>query len=103
MAGETSSGYGRPRRTRAMSEPPRPNDPDERAFTDLLRHGMRELREQRGPCPNSEDLVAFHESRLPVEEAARVRDHVEACGLCDVQLGRLEAADRPRRRSVWAL
>jgi hypothetical protein len=76
------------------------HEPDERGFSNLLRHGIRDLREQRGLCPSSEDLVAFHESRLPSEEAARVRDHVEACGLCDVQLGKLEAANRPRRRSV---
>lgn len=84
-----------------MSEPPLPGDPNEREFSKLLRPGIRELRERRGPCPSSEELVAFHEKRLPVEEAAWVRDHVEACGLCDVQLGRLEVADRPRRRSFW--
>ena len=27
-----------------MSKPPRPNDPDERAFTDLLRDGANEIR-----------------------------------------------------------
>jgi len=86
-----------------MSEPSLPNDPDERAFADLLRQGMKELREQRGACPSSEELVAFHESRLPVEDAARVRNHVEACGLCDAQLGRLEAADPPLWRSGCAL
>ena len=86
-----------------MIEVPPGNNPDERAFKDLLRQGIREIREQRGHCPSSEDLVAFHESRLPVEDAARVRNHVEACGLCDAQLGRLEAADRPLWRSVWAL
>src|SRR5437667_270173 len=79
------------------------SDQDERAFSSLLRPGIRELQERRGPCPSSEDLVAFRDSRLPVEEAARVRDHVEACGLCDAQLGRLEAADRPLWRSGWAL
>jgi hypothetical protein len=103
MAGETSSGYGTARGKRAMIEMPLGNDPDERAFSNLLRPGIRELHERRGPCPSSEDLVAFRESRLPLEEAARVRDHVESCGLCDAQLGRLEAADRPPWRSVWAL
>src|SRR5436853_249773 len=101
MAGETSSSYGRTRRKRAMHERPLPNHPDERAFKDLLRHGIRELRGQRRPCPSSEELVAFHENRLAVEETERVRDHVEACGLCDVQLGRLETAGRPRGRSTW--
>ena len=86
-----------------MIEVPPGNDPDERAFKDLLRHGIREIREQRGHCPSSKDLVAFHESRLPVEDAARVRNHVEACGLCDAQLGRLEAVDRPLWRLVWEL
>jgi len=84
-----------------MSEPPIPSDPDERAFKDLLRKGLGELRSRRGPCPSSADLVAFHEGRLPVDEAVRVRDHVESCGLCDAQLGKLEAADQPGWRSVW--
>ena len=86
-----------------MIEMPLSNDPDERAFSNLLRPGIRELQERRGPCPSAEDLVAYRDSRLPVEEAARVRDHVEACGLCDAQLGRLEAADPPLWRSGWAL
>ncbi len=77
-----------------------PSDPNERSFSDLVRRGVRDLREQRGPCPSSEELVAFYEGRLPADAAARVRDHVEACGLCDVQLGRLERAAEPPRRAL---
>jgi len=83
-----------------------PTNPDERSFADLLRRGAKELREQRGPCPGCEDLVAYHESRLGVEHASRVRDHVDACGLCDVQLVRLAAGGPPLmgtfRGAIWA-
>src|SRR5580704_1644254 len=100
MAGGISWRRGMPWRTRAMSEPT-PSDPNERSFSELMGPGIRELRRQRGPCPSSEALVAFHEGRLPAEDMARIRDHVEACGLCDVQLGRLEGAQEPLRRPLW--
>jgi hypothetical protein len=77
-----------------------PSDPNERSFSELVEPGVRELRRQRGPCPSSEALVAFHERRLSAEESARVRDHVEICGLCDVQLGRLEAAQESLSRRL---
>jgi hypothetical protein len=75
-------------------------DPNEESFLGLLSQGIRELRNRRGPCPSSETLVAFYGKRLAEAEAARVREHIEACGLCDVQLGRLEEADEPRWRSI---
>jgi hypothetical protein len=70
-----------------------PTDPNEDAFADLLRQGIKKLREERGPCPGSRDLVAFHEGRLPAEQTGLVQNHVDACGLCDAQLGRLERAN----------
>src|SRR5438093_905957 len=106
MAGGTSCWPGRRWRARGMSEVP-PPDPNEHSFSEWLKPGVRELRERRGPCPSAEDLVAFHEGTLTAEQAVRVREHVEACGLCDAQLGRLEAAAEPSRpmvwRTVWAL
>lgn len=89
-----------------MNDAMRP-DPDEQAFAESLRGGFTELRDRRGACPSPEELVAFFESRLPVEDASRVQAHIEACGLCDVALGRLKGggADNPNRsalESVWA-
>jgi hypothetical protein len=83
---------------------PRP-DPEEESFAKSVREGVRQLRAERGPCPSADDLTAFHDGRLSIEEIARVRNHVEACGLCDVQLARL-ASDKPAKRPVstwvWA-
>jgi hypothetical protein len=76
-------------------------DPEERRFAEMIREGARELREQRGPCPSSEELAAFFEGRFEPERAARVRSHVEACGLCDAALGRLEAAKQTPDHSHW--
>jgi len=71
-------------------------DPEEQSFAASLRDGIQELKGERGPCPSSEELVAFSEERLAAPDALRVRSHVEACGLCDVLVGRLaKAADRP--------
>jgi hypothetical protein len=70
-----------------------PTDPNEDSFADLLRQGVKKLREERGTCPSSKDLVAFHEGRLPAEQTALLQNHVDACGLCDAQLGRLERAN----------
>ena len=67
-----------------------PTDPEETAFSNLLESGIQDLRGQRGPCPASNDLLAFHEGQMPEEEAGRVRDHMEACGLCDAALGNLK-------------
>lgn len=83
-----------------MSEPWVP-DPEERRFAEMVRQGARQLREERGPCPNAEELVAFFERRLEPEDATRVESHVEACGLCDAALGRLEAARQTGAESGW--
>jgi hypothetical protein len=83
-----------------MSESSAP-DPEERRFAEMVREGARDLREQRGPCPSSEELVVFFEGRFEPERAARVRSHIEACGLCDVALGRLEAAKQTPARAYW--
>jgi hypothetical protein len=76
-------------------------DPEERAFAEMVREGARELRDQRGNCPGSAELVAFFENRLEPEDAARLRTHVEACGLCDVALGRLESIGQTQASSHW--
>ena len=83
-----------------MSKPSVP-DPEERAFAEMVREGARELRQHRGPCPGSAELVAFFENRLEPEDTARLRTHVEACGLCDAALGRLESAGHPHPSSPW--
>ena len=87
-----------------MNDAP-PPDFNEESFAEFLQPGFRELRQQRGPCPTHEELVAFFSGRLGAEDASRVRSHVEACGLCDVELGRLNAAGEARRpgplRAVW--
>jgi hypothetical protein len=81
-----------------------PTDPEETAFSNLLESGIQDLREQRGPCPASNDLLTFHEGRMPEEEAGRVRDHVEACGLCDAALGNLKRGygqQPPMLGAIW--
>lgn len=80
-----------------MPEPQ--SDPEERNFADLLRQGVRDLREERGPCPSPDVLEAFHEGRLTPEENSHVGGHVEACGLCDLQLARFEGS-LPKERSL---
>jgi hypothetical protein len=73
-----------------MSDPLRPGP--EESFAELLREGAKKLREERGPCPGAEELVSFFHGQLESDDASRVRTHVEACGLCDVALGRLQLA-----------
>ncbi len=69
------------------------SNPEERSFAASLRDGVKELKAERGPCPSSEELLAFFEERLTAPDAFRVRNHVEACGLCDLVLGRLANTD----------
>jgi len=79
-----------------------PTDPEETAFSHLLESGIHDLREQRGPCPSRDDLLAFHEGRMREEEAGSIRDHVEACGLCDAALGNLKRNNsRPMPEPIW--
>jgi len=76
-------------------------DPEDPVFKDLVAKGMQELRHQRGPCPSAEALVEYHHGRLPAEQSAEVRKHVEACGLCDVLLSRLQAGPFHARDRNW--
>src|SRR5579871_4079674 len=76
----------------AVRNPMKP-DPEEQSFAESLRDGIKELRGDRGVCPSSEELVGFFEGRLASADSSRVREHVEACGLCDAAIGRLEMPD----------
>ena len=80
---------------------PSPDDLNEREFAELLAPGIRELRANRGPCPSSEELLAFYENRSAKEDVARLQAHVGACGLCDVRLGRLDRTGELRPPSIW--
>jgi hypothetical protein len=79
-------------------------DPEERLFAESVRDGVRQLRKQRGSCPSAEELVAFLEGRLGSEDSARVGEHVDACGVCDLALMRVKAAvadPAGRGMSAW--
>ena len=77
-------------------------DPEERLFAESVRDGVRQLRKQRGSCPSAEELVAFLEGRLESEDSARVGEHVDACGVCDLALMRVRAAEPAGRgMSAW--
>jgi hypothetical protein len=79
-------------------------DPEERLFAESVRDGVHQLREERGPCPSAEELLAFLEGRLESEDAARVGEHVDACGVCDLALVRVRAAladPAGRGMSAW--
>lgn len=67
-------------------------DPEERLFAESVRDGIRQIRKERGPCPSAEELMAFLEGRLESEDSARVSEHVDACGVCDLALTRVRAA-----------
>lgn len=59
-----------------------------------------------GPCPSTEDLVAFSNRSLPIEETLVIRRHVQQCGLCDWALAQLkdfDAATKQAERRLFAL
>jgi hypothetical protein len=51
------------------------------------------LRTKRGPCPENETLVAFHELTLPADQSHEVQAHVRLCGTCQLAMQMLERFD----------
>lgn len=68
-------------------------DSEDQAFRALIQPGADRLRATGGSCPDSADLVAFHEHRLSSDGTVRIEHHVQACGVCTVLLRRLASAD----------
>lgn len=52
------------------------------------------LRTERGPCPDDETLIGFHEGQLPPGEVERIRVHVGLCGSCQVAMETLDRFDQ---------
>ncbi len=48
-----------------------------------------------GRCPGAETLADFAAGSLPPGEAARIRSHIAACGICDSLVERLRHFDEP--------
>lgn len=51
------------------------------------------LRTKRGPCPDDETLITYHEGGLPADQAEEVEAHVHLCGTCQVAMRMLERFD----------
>lgn len=67
---------------------------------------LEEIRIRKGPCPSLETLGEYYADKLPEAEAAAIREHVSACGSCELKLlrleGPLEAEDDVKpARSLW--
>jgi len=58
-----------------------------------IQRALREMMAERGDCPGSEKLIAFHDRLLPAEEILQVRQHVEMCGLCDSRIAAMARFD----------
>lgn len=54
---------------------------------------MRNARKHHDPCPPAEELTSYVLGELDDERARAVKDHIDFCGICDLLVGRLEAAD----------
>src|SRR5258708_6350515 len=48
---------------------------------------------QRGSCPDTETLAAYHERSLLSEEMNSWKEHIMGCSHCQTILGQLEATD----------
>jgi hypothetical protein len=48
------------------------------------------VRRKRGPCPDSETLIAFQQKALPLDQAEGIQSHVQLCGSCQVAMEMLE-------------
>jgi hypothetical protein len=48
-----------------------------------IKEAFERMKAGRGDCPASEELVNFQQLSLPAEEMARIKRHIEGCGICD--------------------
>src|SRR5216683_2984767 len=56
-------------------------------------HGAADAALQRGSCPDTETLAAYHERSLLPEEMNSWKEHIVGCANCQTVLSHLEATD----------
>ncbi|MCI0617113.1 hypothetical protein L0244_29400, partial [bacterium] len=59
---------------------------------------MNEISE-RGECPSSDDLIRYQRSEISTEEILRIKQHIDACGMCDyiiIQLSEVDSGPETR-------
>jgi hypothetical protein len=59
-----------------------------------LARAFRELRERKGPCPDSDASASYFAGDLSPSEADRIRQHIECCGECDLILERMKVFEK---------
>ncbi|MGH7495953.1 MAG: tetratricopeptide repeat protein [bacterium] len=52
----------------------------------LILHAGRSKRKTSGPCPQPEDLIAYHQRELPAERMDSLREHFAWCEKCASEL-----------------
>ena len=57
-------------------------------------HGAADAALQRGSCPDTETLAAYHERSLLPEELNSWKEHIVGCAHCQVILAQLESTDQ---------
>src|SRR6266566_2649249 len=81
-------------------EKPMGSDERDRRFDKALSrhlrasHGAADAALQRGSCPDTETLAAYHERSLLPEELNSWKEHIVGCAHCQVILAQLESTDQ---------
>src|SRR5713226_3095811 len=81
-----------------MEKPMGSDERDRRFDKALSRHlrasqGAADAALQRGSCPDTETLAAYHERSLLPEELNSWKEHIVGCANCQNILAQLEATD----------
>ncbi|MEO8656918.1 MAG: hypothetical protein ABI693_00525 [Bryobacteraceae bacterium] len=67
---------------------------NEETMDQALRDSLKKLAKRCGGCPSAEDLVAYQSGELGPTQTAVLHDHVLLCATCELNLERLNEADR---------
>lgn len=62
-------------------------------FEERIKHGYMKKISGRGECPASDDLIRYQRREVSTEEMLRIKQHIDACGLCDCALVQLSELD----------
>ncbi|GEM_PF-5784889 len=66
---------------------------DRKTPSEIERDFIDYLRQKRGPCPDDETLIAFHEQKLPADHAKRIETHLTLCTTCQDAIRVLQRFD----------
>lgn len=73
---------------------------DRKTPSEIERDFIDYLRQKRGPCPDDETLIAFHEQKLPADRTKQIETHLNLCTTCQDAIRLLQRFDEGQSETL---